>query len=406
MIQSLCIWTVCALTSFTAYLSLPFVATALCLTASFTPTSLQQSSNSFLHCFYVAITISPFSVHPYVVRGVRAIVFRFACCHISNTQHVVLQCLYSASVLGISICTFSNDWYKQIIVCTKRHFLQCLQMWFVAWHACICTFSNATLEPSVFGLVLQDLMCIWIGASGHTLPRQATVQLWVVFGCSVSYTKWYSGVYTEVSGIVHFDIPIFRWFSLVAIFDFTWVSTLHVGTQQLSFTPLCLVHLGLCSGFLTSLVMSSWHERQTGLCGVRASFSRAICCAGTLFHVFCVDSCVRGQDKTHMSYLPGLLCLPLLWGMTVCGGSLPSSELSWCKHKELFTMISTLYLLLSTYLFALASLYSNTYVHTWHTTYTQALRLILRKCDSPQTMHGNNLKFWLQQELSILFMWL
>jgi len=150
LIWSLCIRTVCALTSFTAYLSL--VATALCLAASFTLTSLKQSSNSFLHCFYVAIAISSFSVHPYVVRGVRAIVFWLACCHISNTQHVLLQCLYSASVLGISICTFSNDWYKQIIVCTKRHFLQCSQMWFVAWHACICTFSNATLEPSVFSL--------------------------------------------------------------------------------------------------------------------------------------------------------------------------------------------------------------------------------------------------------------
>ena len=79
--------------------------------------------------------------------------------------------------------------------------------------------------------------------------------------------------------------------SVDAILHCANTTSLHVGIQHLCLVPACFSHLGLWLGFLTSLVMSSWHNRHTRLERLIWSFNTT-CCACKLFHVWGEDRCM------------------------------------------------------------------------------------------------------------------
>ena len=103
--------------------------------------------------------------------------------------------------------------------------------------------------------------------SGHTRFRtflRDEVQVQQCVCLDWCHTPGENAVCIVVLGMAHFHTKMCAVCSLVAIFDVLNEALVHIGMQQLVFLP-AFSHLGVLSGFLASLLMSSRHNRHTGL---------------------------------------------------------------------------------------------------------------------------------------------
>ena len=130
-----------------------------------------------------------------------------------------------------------------------------------------------------------------------------------LFSAVVCHTLSGNGVYTEVSGMVHFDIPMFQWFSLVAIFDLhgsQHIACRHTSTLFYHSLP-CPSRFAFRIPNQPSDVITAWATDCTVWCEGQLLKSNLLCW-NTLPCVLCWQLCVGMRQSSHV--LPSWSAVP------------------------------------------------------------------------------------------------